>query len=430
MLWKHKEKKEEKKETSLVKTDNGKATGSEKVKRALKVRFALEQEPKVDMYFYRIYRKLRLVRYACVLFAALFVMSVPMVYSDQITTENFKYLLKYIDMQLSEDTEYYTEFAYESSENMHFGVYAEDVVVCTNTSLAYYDKLGNESFRTSFGPYADAQLLISDKYVMVYDRGGNEYAIFNNFKMLHRATTEYPIILCALSDSGRHAVLSSNQNYLSQLTVYSANFQQMNRVQKDMYISSVFFSEDTDKFGYTGFTTDEKGARQGEICYYDMQSKKTVSIISEDIPLDSAISEDLVRVLYADRVVWYSKKGKEEKVYPFASSPTFYCYSPGKLAVCLPSEGEGKFGCLQILGVDTEKNLTLPMQDVVKRIRWHEGNFYCIGNSLIQRIDSKGNLVSALIAENAIDLIFLPGEQMMVCYPDRTEFISFSNAVA
>ncbi len=434
MLWKRKEKKQDKKadknKTSLVKTDNGKVTGSEKVKHALKVRFALEQEPKVDMYFYRIYRKLRLVRYACVLFAALFVMSVPMVYSDQITTENFKYLLKYIDMQLTEDTDLYSEFAYEASDNMHFGVYAEDIVVCTDTSLVYYDKLGNESFRASFGPYKNAQLLISDKYVMVYDRGGNEYAVFNSYKRVHHATTEYPITLCALSDSGRYAILSSNRNYLSELTVYSANFQQVNRVQKDMYISSIFFHDETDEFGYTSFTTDEKGGKLGEICYYDRQSKKTVEIVSNDIPLDSAISENLVRVLYADRVVWYTKKGEEKKVYPFASSPTSYCYSPGRLAVCIQDEKVGENGCIQIIGVDTDKNLTVPLQDTVNRTNWYEGNFYCIGRGQIQRIDTKGNVICASISENAVDLIFLPSEQMMVCYPDRTELISFSEAVA
>ena len=394
------------------------------------MRFALEQEPKVDMYFYRIYRKLRLVRYACVLFAALFVMSVPMVYSDQITTENFKYLLKYIDMQLSEDTELYSEFAYEASDNMQFGVYAEDIVVCTDTGLVYYDKLGNESFRASFGPYKNAQLLISDKYVMVYDRGGKEYVIFNSFKRVHRATSEYPITLCALSDSGRYAVLSSNRNYIAELTVYSANFQQMNRVQKDMYISSVFFHDETDEFGYTGFTTDEKGGKFGEICYYDMQSKKTVGIISDDIPLNSAISENQVRVLYADSVVWYSRKGEEKKVYSFTSSPASYCYSPGKLAVCTQDKAEGMYGCIQIIGVDTEKNLKIPLQDTIHRTNWHEGNFYCIGNQQIQRIDAKGNSICVPISENALDLIFLPSNQMMVCYPDRTEFISFSETVA
>lgn len=433
MLWKRKEKKEHKntnqRETSLVKTVNGKITESKKGKHALKVRFALEQEPKVDMYFYRIYRKLRLVRYACVLFAALFVMSVPMVYSDQITTENFKYLLKYIDMQLTEDTDLYSEFAYEASDNMQFGVYAEDIVICTDTSLVYYDKLGNETFRFSFGPYKNAQLLISDKYVMVYDRGGNEYSIFNSFKRVHRSTTEYPITLCALSDSGRYAVLSSNRNYIAELTVYSANFQQMNRVQKDMYISSVFFDNTNDEFGYTGFTTDEKGGKLGEICYYDRKSKKTVGIVSDDIPLDSTISENLVRVLYADRVVWYSKNGEKKSEYSFKSSPASYCYSPGKLAVCTQGKTVGAYGYIQIIGFDAEKNLSIPLQDAVKRTTWYEGNFYCVGNSKIQRIDAKGSVACVPISENALDLIFLPSNQMMVCYPDRTEFISFSETV-
>ena len=428
MVKKEKKNKEEKadkktKEKALVKSDSKKPTRAEKVKQALKVRFALEQEPKFDMYYYRIYRKLRLVRYVCVLIAALFVMSVPMVYSDQITSENFKYLIKYIDLQLSQDSEVYSAFQYESSEHMQFAVYADDIVICTDTALVYYDKLGNEIMRASFGPYENPQLLVSAKYVMVYDRGGTEYAIYNNFKMLHHATTEYPISICALGDGGEYAVVTSNQNYVSEVQVYNHNFKQTNRVQRDLYISDLFMLGNGE-FGYAGFTTDEKGGQVGEVCIYTAQSKKIVEIIENKLPLSVSISGDVLRVIYPDSVVWYSDGKKESHTYTFSDMPGSFCYSPGNLALYFSEQGNNKIGYVQILGLNSDSVTTAMCRDPVSRIQWHDGYFYLLGDNYISKINHTEDSKTVTVSEGLIQLLFMPNGQVMGCYTDHTEILN------
>ena len=66
MINKRKESETDHKDTSLVRKKQEKPEKPDKIekaKKASRVRFALEQEPKFDMYYYRIYRKLRLLRY-------------------------------------------------------------------------------------------------------------------------------------------------------------------------------------------------------------------------------------------------------------------------------------------------------------------------------------------------------------------------------
>lgn len=413
------------KEKALVKSDNKKPTRAEKVKQALKVRFALEQEPKVDMYFYRIYRKLRLVRYICVLIAALFVMSVPMIYSDQITSENFKYLIKYIDLQLSQDSEIYREFQYESSEHMQFGLYADDIVICSETALMYYDKLGNEIMRASFGPYANPQLLVSEKYVMVYDRGGTEYAIYNNFKLLHHATTEYPISICALGDGGEYAVVTSNQNYVSEIQVYNRNFKQTNRVQRDLYISDLFIL-DNGEFGYAGFTTDAKGGQLGEVCIYTAESKKIVEIIENKLPLAVSKAGETVRVIYPDSISLYTGDLNETQTYAFTDIPGAFCYSPGSLAVLFTEKDNTKNGYVKIWGASSDSVKEVSCENPVLRIQWYDGCFYLIGNNYVSAVDHTENSKTVAVTDGLKQILFLPNGQVMGCYTDHTEILDMT----
>ncbi|MBE6672198.1 MAG: hypothetical protein E7599_01580 [Ruminococcaceae bacterium] len=413
---------------ALVKKSDSKLDKTEKARRASRVRFALEQEPKVDMYFYKIYRKLRLLRYVCVLLAALFVMTVPMVYSDHITTDNFKYLMKYINLQLSEDAEEYAPFSYEPSECMDFGIYSDDIVICTDSSVVFYDKLGNESLRVTFGPYEDPTMLISKAYVMVYDRGGNEYVILNNFKLLHRKTTEYPILHCALDDSGRYAVLTSNQNYSSEVQVFNRHFKQTNRIQRDLYISDLFFTDDVGGFGYTGFTTDTKGGKRGEVCLYDAESQKILEVCEGELPLRAVALAGRLKVLYTDRVTWYDMKGKELKRYTFNDAPGAFYLSGENTVICFEAEdGPSEFYTV-LLSEKEDEPIRMENTDRILRVQWHEDRCYLIGEHTLAVMN--GKVLSDSIADltGLKKLLFLPGGKLMGCYSDRTETIVISES--
>lgn len=414
-----------KQDRALFKNEKpGKLSKTEKLKQSIKIRFALEQEPKVDMYYYRVYRKLRIVRYLCVLIAALFVMSVPMAYSDQITTENFKYLVKYVKLQLSQDSDAYTELHYDASTHMRYGVYGEDIVLCTETALVYYDKLGNESMRVSYGPYNNPQLLISDKYVMVYDRGGTEYTLYNSFKRVTRDNTDYPITMCALSDNGTYAVVTSNENYISEIQVYNANSKRIGRVQRDLYLSELFFLQDGSGFGYAGFTTDRDGAKHGEVCLYSMKSEKMLEVLGSQIPLACTYNDGTLRVLYADRVVWYDKEGSATEEYVYPGKVGAYGYSDGNLVLNLLPKTEKEKGNVQI--VTSPSHITTYVNNhIVSYIQWHDGNFYLLGNENVTKISYNGDVSTVAVNEGLRKLLFLPDGSYMGCYADHTEIISF-----
>lgn len=415
-----------KREHSLIKTKDNKPDKLEKAKKASKVKFALEQEPKVDMYYYRIYRKLRLLRYLCVLLAALFVMSVPMVYSDQITTDNFKYLMKYINLQLSEDAEEYAPFSYESSQYMDFGIYSEDIVICTDSCIVFYDKLGNESLRVSYGPFQKPTMLISDTYVMVYDRGGNEYVILNNFKLLHRAKTSFPILHCALDDTGRYAVLTSNQNYTSEIQVYNRNFKQTNRIQRDLYVTDLFFTNSSETFGYTAFTTDISGQQFGEICLYDAQSQKKAELRENSIPLKAVSTGNTLKVLFANSLVWYDLESNEEKCREFTDNASTFFLSAQNSVIYFDAPSEESVGYTDILVNNENEPIKIVNTDSVKHIQWNEDRCYLIGTRTLTVFDTKDNTVSITNIDGLIELLFLPEGKLMGCYQDRTENILLS----
>ena len=410
MINKRKESETDRKDTSLVRKKQEKPEKPDKIekaKKASRVRFALEQEPKFDMYYYRIYRKLRLLRYICVLLAALFVMSVPMVYSDQITTDNFKYLMKYINLQLSEDAEEYAPFSYEPSQHMDFSIYSEDIVICTETSVVFYDKLGNESLRVTYGPYKNPTMLISDEYVLVYDRGGNEY------------------VICALDNSGRYAVLTSNQNYTSEICVFNRNFKQTNRIQRDLYVSDLFFTDDEGGFGYTAFSTDVTGAQSGEICLYDLQSKKLADVKESAIPLKAVVSQQTVRVLYTDRIVWYDQKGAEQKSYVFSDTPGAYCFVDNGIYIQFTDQSTGSAGYTEFIPDDDAPPIRIPSTDSVLSICCYEDRCYLIGSRSIMMADlNEGKCITLADETPSVKkLLHLPDGKLMICYADKTETI-------
>ena len=414
------------KNQALVKQKDAKlekAEKSEKAKRASKVRFALEQEPKVDMYYYRIYRKLRLLRYLCVLIAALFVMTVPMVYSDQITTDNFKYLMKYINLQLSEDGEEYAPFSYEKSEALDFGIYSEDIVLCNDSSIVFYDKLGNESLRVSFGPFKNPTMLISKAYVLVYDRGGNEYVILNNFKMLHQSKTDFPIMHCTLTDSGGYAILTSNANYTSEVQVYNRNFKQTNRIQKDVYICDLFFTNDEGCFGYTSFTTDTSGEMSGEICIYNGKSEKLLEIRENKIPLKALPEGDTIKVLYQDCIRWYDVNGEVQRVYDFKDCPNTFYLTNEKTVICFESESSDGFGYTEFIGGLEDETVRIENTEFINSIQWHDNKFYMISSQGLTVYDEIEMTVFKAELPELKKIIFLPEGKLMGCYADKTATI-------
>ena len=81
-------------------------------------------------YYFRIAKRIRVLMFSLVIVMAVFMIAMFSVYRDEITVENLKYFLRYIDTRQAEKSATTDTIIYNDTESIvQFGVYKNGLVV-------------------------------------------------------------------------------------------------------------------------------------------------------------------------------------------------------------------------------------------------------------------------------------------------------------
>ncbi len=72
----------------------------------------------------------------------------------------------------------------------------------------------------------------SRKYLVAFDFGSKDFLVTNTYATLHKGSTDHPIYLARVDDTGQIALLTSSEEHLSCVTVYNGKFQPVQRFNK------------------------------------------------------------------------------------------------------------------------------------------------------------------------------------------------------
>lgn len=206
------------------------------------------QTPTVEQYYENRARRLSHVRYTCLLLTVLFVVYGFAVHGEELTPENFRYMLKFVDLTEEDDVTEANTVRFDYSSGNIGGIYKGDVVVLNGDGLSLYGWDAEKLFSVSFRMEAP-RLAIAPQSIFAYDLGGSEVRIFNSYSQYAQLTLSYPIYGFSTCDSGTFAVITSEKNYRTAVCVYDSNARQVyKRLLSDTYVDQIALSPDGSEF--------------------------------------------------------------------------------------------------------------------------------------------------------------------------------------
>jgi len=264
-------------------------------------------------------------------------------YREDITLENIRYLLKYVNVSPaaigSEDAQV---ISFDSDSEALTGVFRSDLVVLDKDEVLTYDLSAKKGISDPVS-LANPTLSLGEKYFAVFDMGDNYYAIYNSFSKIYEETTPYAIWDVVIGDNGEFLILTAEKGYRSALRVYNSEFEnKMNWYTPDKYAVSADISTSRDTFYVVGCVkNNENGDFNSSVIVLKENNDKietTVDIPSE-LVLNTKFFENTNMCVLTDRALRvFDLTGKELEKINFSSDSLKFFEACDEYAVLVLNE--------------------------------------------------------------------------------------------
>lgn len=294
--------------TAIEKEESVKEVRSSSYRR---VHIKNESEPEENEYYLSVSRKFKLARYITLLVLISFILVMISFYSEDITLENFRYLLKYFSKDTPDTVQDAGAIYYNADNKIDLGVYKGDIIKADSSGIEIYNPKG-ELILTNDTAYENPEIKTSERYTIVYDLGGYNYSIFNSFSQLKKEEFLYPINNAVMSNTGTYAIATKAAGYKSALYVYDKNFNRVGQLFKDMYIMDMSMSDDGTNVLISYADTTQNGEYKTELVTYSLYSESTglsYSIDDTMVMKTGYFSEGGFGVACDDMLIFFDKYG-------------------------------------------------------------------------------------------------------------------------
>ena len=305
------------------------------------------ETPTVEQYYEKRARRVSHVRYTCLLLTVLFVVYGFLVHGEELTTDNFRYMLKFLDLGEVEVTDADAELRFDYAESNRGGLYLGDLVVLNTDGLTVYsrdagtagDKLFSESFRME-----DPRLAVTPKYIFAYDLGGSDVRVFNSHSQFARLSMDYPIYGFSAGENGYFAVITAEKNYRTAVYVYDSHARQVyKRLLSNTYMDQISLSPDGQSFLALGHEAGD-GYLQTLLQVYSIKKEQpTMSLTFRgELPLMASYTRDgRFAVLTSTALRFYDGKSDTPvQVYSMENRSLSGCtFSDGNLLLSAEESG-------------------------------------------------------------------------------------------
>lgn len=288
--------------------------------------FEEESRELQNRYYLKVSGRFRIAAWISVLIFALWLATMFFAYRDEITVENFRFLMRNVNFKLkastiTSDSEEEASFFYTRDEDRIFAVYKDYFATVGNGRLMICDRLGNSSYDEELG-YSAPVLKSSDSYLLCFDRGGNEYSVYTYFNNVGQEKLEYPITDAAISDSGHYALATRDSSLYCVVYVYNGKMKLVQKITRDNYVVSVDLSDDGSKVAVTSFNAESSGKTFAELTIYSTSSEEAIFTgkYENTIPYEARyLSDGSIALVSSDRIRIIGSNGDDLKEFEFST---------------------------------------------------------------------------------------------------------------
>ncbi len=207
-----------------------------------------KETPTVNDHYTKLARKSALVRYICIVLVVVFAVYSLSFHSDEISMENFRYMLKFINLGEEADAPLGTYIEFDGSTGNRGLIFKGDLAILDESGLTVTGWDGEQILRSVFSS-DHPKITENGINLFCYDLGGKELRIFNSYSLLSTISFDYPIYGVSASKSGAFAVISAAKGYRSAIYVYDKEFRLLySRMLDDEYTDFIDISDGGKEF--------------------------------------------------------------------------------------------------------------------------------------------------------------------------------------
>ncbi|HAN21458.1 MAG: hypothetical protein A2Y15_09130 [Clostridiales bacterium GWF2_36_10] len=175
--------------------------------------------PTVEEYYLKLARRTTFAKFICIMLIASFALFAFSNYKDELTIENFRYMLKFVDFG-AETVQETASVVYFDSDTTNKGeLLRGDLAVLNTSGIMVYDFNGDRLYKSDF-KYDHPKMISNNKDMIVCDIGGYGLKIFSSYSTIYTEEFSYPIYGLDACESGGFLVLSSVEGFRSAFFVY------------------------------------------------------------------------------------------------------------------------------------------------------------------------------------------------------------------
>ncbi|MBQ7298817.1 MAG: hypothetical protein IJW77_03150 [Clostridia bacterium] len=384
-------------------------------------------------YYFKIAKRFRILSFVLLGVMIVFIIVMFSVNRDEITVENLRYFLRYIDTRQAEKSATTDTIVYGDTESIvRFGVYRNGLVVVGNDRVQIFDLTGEEILDINQSNAAP-QLLTSDEYMLIYNIGGTTFQLYNSLSKEYEESYDYPIGCAALGDTGTFLVTTRSMEYRSVVQVYDREFAQIYRwYSPDKHVMDAAFREGDREFVLATLGTQEDGDCYAEIilCETDREEKRGQFRIEDEIIYRARYTDDGGLILIGGKAVYFYNADLER-----IAEVSYGGYTP----VMLGTEGKltfftqnknivGSNYTVTVMEDDGSIVYTGDVQGEITRALLHENAVYLLFDRSVMRIGLEtGAQIAREIAPNCITVEALDATTLMLCYAEGTNIIDIDS---
>lgn len=270
-------------------------------------------------YYEKAYRWVRLARYAVLIVLVLFLIISMTVFREDITFDNFRYLMKYLEISPPAVTEGEKNITFSVSSDTSFGMIGDKLMAADTDTVLSYDMGGRKILQETFS-YQNPVSVKNDKYMLIYDLDGYKLSVYNSFSKVCEKTLSTPIEYACLSADGGFAVITREKSYSGGFEVYDRHYKKIySFMTRSATVTDLCYDGKAGKVACA--TTDAKnGDFYSQIVTFDVSQEEPIqdtAYLTGEMPLSLFCAGDGFALMTDAGLHYYGYDGVQRRFTDF-----------------------------------------------------------------------------------------------------------------
>ena len=303
------------------------------------------------VYYRKAARIFHTLRYVVLLLLVVFVIIGFTSFKRELTYDNFRYIMRYADFNLSADYRDTNNLTYIADEGSVYGYLKGDLAILSQKGFRTYDFSGSELIYEKL-TIPNPAMKTAGKYALCYDVYGTGLEIYNSYSNVVKEQFEYGIKDADIRSDGCYAVSTAGKHLKSKLIVCDEDVE-FTYDTRDKEIIAVSLPEGTDKVNFIGLLV-EKGEFKFHLMSYNTDSDKAVTekIFNGEFPLKLYSTKEMMCVLTDRALHFVNYDGETVKSFEHSSETLSGFYRCSDYIALTYTRSVTDAGTMRIFNID------------------------------------------------------------------------------